>query len=181
MSTRERICKICLWISIAILSILICIYLYFMANKIINNESTINWFGLKPFIMRLDSIESKAEKGDLIIAKDVSFNDIKIGDVILYKSKDFIYVKKVLDIEDDKKEDINLVINKENNIKINKNNSELEGKVIGKVPELGYIISFFKTIIGCILVALFIICIIIIMSLLSSKRYDEQKKEKDHT
>lgn len=69
-----------------ILLILIIVCAYFFYQKFIQNETTVNIFGYKSFVILTGSMEPNLNPGDMIFTKKANENSLKIGDIITFQT-----------------------------------------------------------------------------------------------
>lgn len=133
----------------------------------------------KFFIIEEDYKTNTAKKGDLIIVnKDVT-DEIEVGDSIVYEDNKIYYCDKVVQTRN-VNNIIKIIIEENNSIKYQFDESEIEGKVIFKVDKIGNMIIFLRTPIGIVLFILFIICLFCLLRLFLlnyKNKYIKQIKE----
>lgn len=160
--------------------ITIFIMLWAVTQKLSNNRFSIG--GIKIFTVITGSMIPVYNIGDIIIVKNVPVEKIKIGDDIVYEGKKGAYSNKTIThrvIQIEQKEDGNYkivtkgVANTAQDPEINQ--TQVIGKVIGKVQ----IISFILKIITNIYVIIFLpVVILIYKNIKRIIEYEKNKKRK---
>ena len=105
--------------------------------------SGLSVFGYRFYVVLSGSMKDSINIYDLVISKEVSRDDIQVGDVISFQSGSEIVTHRVVNIEGGlytTKGDNN---NTEDDAKIKYEN--IKGKVIGVIPKFGKAILFFKS------------------------------------
>ena len=92
---RKRILKIFIYPLIAF--ILIC-DVYLILQMIKNPTDTAQLFGYRCFSVASGSMEPTLQIGDLIITKEKSKKDIKVGDIISFKDGDSTITHRVIKV-----------------------------------------------------------------------------------
>ena len=70
-----------------ILLLLIIVCAYFFYQKFIEKESLINLFGYRSFVILTGSMEPNLNPGDMVFTKKASVNNLQVGDIITFYSK----------------------------------------------------------------------------------------------
>lgn len=136
---EDKIYK-CVSIMIYILLFPLIVYnISLIAQSIINPGQTPNFLGIKTYVIISGSMEPEYNIGDIVIAKETTGEDLKVGDVISFREGENVVTHRI------SKE---LLDNgtREFKTKGDNNNTEdywevslssIEGKVIGHIPMLG--------------------------------------------
>lgn len=170
-----------------ILSLLVIIAIISLSSlaiqKVIFKDDVPSLFGYKILQVMSGSMSGTFETGDLIIVKEVKKeSELKIGDIITFKTKDTIVTHRIIDItksnerlEFTTKGDANSAKDAD---KVAFNN--IEGKYIVRVAFLGKILNMMQTPIGMTIVVILPILIIVLLILQDRKKERKQiiRKEK---
>ena len=70
-------------------------------NSIIHPGEIPSFFGWKPFIVLSGSMESEIFPGDLAIVKDVGINQLKVNDVIAFRSENIVVTHRIVEIKNE--------------------------------------------------------------------------------
>lgn len=87
-------------------------------------------FGSGTVAIRNNDLRPELKKGDIAIIRTASYDSLKVGDIIAYKSLSETMKVKVIDREND-----SIKLSDGTNLK----KDELIGKITGRVPLLGYV------------------------------------------
>ena len=139
------------------ISRIVCIIFIFLGilmlgSFIFNNKRVPGILRYKPIVAKKDITMSNIKKGNLIVIKDIDVNDYEINDIIVYKKNKKNIVSKIEKIENYYNDKEFLLSNSETTYKDN-----IQGKVIVKIPLLGYLVIFLQSIAGVIITILGII------------------------
>lgn len=136
--------------------------------------SNLAFLKYKFYIMDTDSQPDIAEKGDLVIAKRSLPGQVVKGDKVVYGGNKFYYCDDV--VETKKVNTVyKIIIAEKEGVKYQFEESEIEGKVVKTIPNLGNIVLFLRTPLGIILYIVFTICVFILLRILLLRRKDEDK------
>ncbi len=163
-------------IVLIVLLIALFMYVVILFNTITKKEVTLNFFHWKPFIVASDSIEAGVNTGDMVIIKEIKLEDIKPGDIIVYRRGNNGAIKKVKDIKN-KDGEIKIVIEDDSVIKNESINSFIEGKYMFKIVGLGNVMLFLQTPMGGIVLFSIFIYIVLIIRIISSNSNKEDIQE----
>ena len=133
---RKRILKIFLYPLIAF--ILIC-DVYLILQMIKNPTDTAQLFGYRCFSVASGSMEPTLQIGYLIITKEKSKKDIKVGDIISFKDGDSTITHRVIKVISQNGEILYQTKGDNNNVSDEKNikYEDVEGVYVDHIPELG--------------------------------------------
>ncbi len=133
---RKRILKLFLYSLIAF--ILIC-NVYLILQVIKNPTDTAQLFGYRCFSVASGSMEPTLQIGDLIITKEKSKKDIKVGDIISFKDGDSNITHRVIKVISQNGEILYQTKGDNNNVSDEKNikYEDVEGVYVNHIPELG--------------------------------------------
>ena len=126
-------------------------------------------------------MEPKINIGDIVIEKSIKNKEeeIKIGDIISYRSGQTIITHRIINIEEDENGILRITTKGDNN---NTEDSErilinnIEGKVIMIIPKIGYITLLLRD--KIIIIVVFIIAYIYIEQIEKIKRKKEARRQK---
>lgn len=169
-------------IAVILFVVILLLSLITLASSV--KASNLAFLGYKFYIMESTTQPEIALKGDLVIVKKIRNGEVKAGDKIVYGDGKFYYCDNI--VETKKVNTVTKMISaKRDGIKYQFSESEVEGKIIRNIKELGNIISFLRTPIGMIFLIIFTVCIFILLRILFIgnpifKKKDE-KCEKDET
>lgn len=123
------------------------------------------------YIMESESQPEIARKGDLVIAKIAQPGEVVKGDNIVYKDGNLYYC---CNVEETKQSNIiyRWIITEDEGIMYKFDESEIEGKVICNIKELGNIILFLRTPLGAIIFIILTICIFVLLRILLLRKND---------
>lgn len=131
-----------------------------------------------PAVVRSGSMAPSIQPGDIVISKIVEPKDIKIGDVISYRTDNGIpIIHRVVGLDE---KDGKIIFETKGDANAAKDPMPvLQEKVIGrfvyKIPRLGYVVQFIKSRVGFLLV---IIAPIILMSAVEFRIFYIEYKNK---
>lgn len=111
-------------------------------KSVINRDATPSFFGIKSFVVVSGSMEPNIEIGDYIFVKSVDTEDIKVGDVISFRSGNSVVTHRVEEIINDNGEIKYKTKGDSNNIEDKElvPSSSVEGLYIRKISKLGKVI-----------------------------------------
>lgn len=133
-----------------------------------------NLFGYKVYVVLSGSMTPNINKGDLVIVKDVSFNELSVGDVITFKSKkaDNYVTHRISEINI--KEEKIITKGDANNVEDSSPvyTENIQGKMVNKINGIGeYVIFIQKNILIIVpIVVIFLILISIFIKCLFTKK-----------
>lgn len=150
--------KIILQIFIVLFSLLMLIILLITIVSTVKSAGNLAFGKYKFYIMKSDYEINIAGEGDLVVVKEVNADEIKVGDNIVYSNNNFYYLNNVL--QTPKFNTIkNIIVVEDDGIRYKYDISEIEGKVICNINNIGNIITCLRTPVGIIFFILFIICL----------------------
>lgn len=160
-------------ISTLILVIFVTILLTIFSTRFSSNN--LAFLNYRFYVMESELHPDIAEKGDLVIAKIAQPGEIVKGDNIVYKDGNVYYCDNV---EETMQSNIiyRWIIAEDEGIRYKFDETEIEGKIIYNIKNLGSIILFLRTPLGIILFIIFTICIFIILRVLLLRRKENNKK-----
>lgn len=170
-----------------ILSAIICIIILFlilfnitlMVKSYINPNELPSFLGIKSFVIVSESMEPTIMVDDVIFMTDVSKENLNIGDIISFKTDDYINTHRIVRIERQNGEDVYITKgdNNKNEDKIPVKFQDIEGKYLFKLSGFGKIIETLKSR-TTLLVLLVFLVIISYYEVRLSKRKLKRKQER---
>ena len=154
-----------------------------LLNSFIHPEKIPSFFGWKPFIVLSGSMETEIFPGDLAIVKDVGTENLKVNDIIAFKSGDIVVTHRIVEI-------INENGTKKYKTKGDNNNTEDVGEVLPekveglykfRIGKLGNLAMFMQTPIGmvsCLSIPLLLLVLLHIKESKDDKKYIDEKLNK---
>ena len=152
-------------------------------NSIMNPDKIPSFFGWKPFIVLSGSMESEIFPGDLAIVKDVGTKELKVNDVIAFRSEDIVVTHRIVEIKNE-----NGAIKYKT--KGDNNNSQDVGDVLPeqveglykfKISKLGNLAMFMQTptgIISCLSIPLLLLVLLHMKEIKEDRKYLNEKVNK---
>lgn len=132
----------------------------------INPNELPSIFGYKPIVFYSNSMKPKLHKGDLIFAKETKSTNIKINDIIVYRTKNnTITTHRVTNIKKANNK-LCFITKGDNNNVIDKelvNEDKIEGRYVFKIPYIGNILLFIQHPNGVMLMILLLTIITILV------------------
>ena len=150
-----------------ILSTIICIIILFLIifNVTLIIESYINpnelpsFLGIKSFIIVSESMEPTIMTDDVIFIVDTSKENLKVGDVISFKTGDYINTHRIVRIEERNGEDV--YITKGDNNKLDDRTpvkfQDIEGKYLFRLPRFGKVMKILKSKVTLLVLLIFLV------------------------
>jgi signal peptidase len=108
---------------------------------------TTGMFGVRPSLIASNSMSPNFVVGDIVITNEVPANSVQVGDVIEFRIGGVPVVHRVIDIENDGGQITFITQGDANNTPdppVTLNN--YEGKVLHKIPKIGWVSIFFRKI-----------------------------------
>lgn len=128
-------------------------------------------FGWQEYIVKSGSMEPSIKKGSIVYLDNVKFEEIGKGDIIGYQNGMDLIVHRVTSIDIDNQQ---LQTKGDANSDFDDYSvhaSLVVGKMLFSLPLLGYLVYFFKTIPG------FIILVFLILGIVITSYYENVRKE----
>ncbi len=138
MKTKSR--SIFRLILLVILGFILGLNIYMLNAKVVGSNQMPMPFGIGVATVQSGSMEPTLHKGDLLFVKEKT--EFNIGDIVVYQSEGILVVHRIVDIEG------SIITTKgdANNTSDEPFSSEyIKGKVVFKVPSVGYAVDFLKT------------------------------------
>lgn len=162
-------------IAVIIFVIILILSLITLASTV--KASNLAFGKYKFYIMRSESQHEIATPGDLVIVKSIKLGGIQPQDKVVYNNGEFYYCDSV--IETKKVNTINkIIVAEKDGVKYQFSESEIEGKVICTIHELGNIIAFLRTPIGMVFYILLLACLFALLKIaFTSKEWNIKGKQ----
>ena len=133
-------------ILLVLLGLLLGLNVYFLNAKTVGHNQLPMPFGIGAAVVQSGSMEPTFSKGDLLFVIDKQNYDV--GDIVVYQSKNILVVHRIISTNGTKittKGDAN------NTADDPFNAEDIKGTVVACIPAIGYLIDFFKTPLGILL------------------------------
>ncbi len=170
----------------------LCVGILLYSTISYSQTGLVNFFGYSFHVIQSPSMEPEIKVGDLVIVKKVSFDQIDIGDDILFKCEDStsqVYGRFVVHRVIEKTETEGVYITKGvNNPGPDKVPSKAQGKVVSVNSSLGGLFSFMTqgrsilfviAIFGVVIFTVMQLCSVIANAAKLKQEKDKEKLEKD--
>ena len=174
-----RLGKIFSIIICMIILLLILFNLTFMIEIYINPNKLPSFLGIKSLIIVSESMEPTIMTDDVIFIKDVSKEELKVGDIISFYEGSYINTHRIVRIENQSGEEV-YITKGDNNEKEDKSPvkfKNIEGKYIFKLSGLGKVLEILKSKVTLIILLGFLV-IISYYEVRISKRRLKRKQER---
>lgn len=177
----ENIHKFMQIISIILMIIIVPIIIYnitLMIKSLTNPEETPSFLGIKTFVIVSESMEPNIKSGDAIIVKNITQNQLEVGDIISFKDSNFINTHRIVDIVEE-----NGILKYRTKGDNNKRNDkklvsydDIEGKYIFKIKGLGGFTEFIKNKITLVIMLILLILILIYQARINKRKLERKEK-----
>ena len=170
-----------------ILSTIICIVILFliifnitlMIKSYINPNELPSFLGIKSFVIVSESMEPTIMTNDVIFITNTSKENLSVGDIISFKTGDYINTHRIIRIEEENGEEV--YITKGDNNKDEDRGyvrfQDIEGKYLFRLPGFGKITEILKSKVT-LLILLIILVLISYYEVRISKRRLKRKEER---
>lgn len=147
----------------------------------IDKFETPNFYIYSAYLISTSSMEPTLNEEDIIIIKKCKEEELEKGDIITYKIDDGnIITHRIIDILDEEDCGEKQYVTKGDNNNIEDSEhilfSEIEGKMIIKIPKLGKVLNVLKD--GIVIILVILIALIIYLNRLDMKEKSEMRREK---
>lgn len=170
-----------------ILSTVICIIILFlivfnitlMIESYINPNELPSFLGVKSFVIVSESMEPTIMTNDLIFITNTSKENLEVGDIISFKTGDYINTHRIVRIEEKNGEEVYITKGDNNNsedrtpVKL----QDIEGKYLFRLPGFGKITEILKSKVTLVILLVFLV-IISCYEVRISKRRLKRKEER---
>ena len=170
-----------------ILSTIICIIILFliiynvtlMIESYMNPNELPSFLGIKSFVIVSESMEPTIMTNDVIFITDASEENLKVGDIISFRTGDYINTHRIVRIEEQNGEEV--YITKGDNNKTEDRTPvrfhDIQGKYLFRLPGFGKVIEILKSKVTLVVLLIFLV-IISYHEVRVSKRRLKRKEER---
>ncbi len=146
----------------------------------IDKFETPSFYVYEAYMIDTTSMEPTLNKNDVIIIKKCKEENLKKGDIITYKINGEIITHRIVEIVQEEITGTNQYITKGDNNNVEDEYyilfSEIEGKMIIKIPGLGNVVDILKN--GIVIILVILIFLIIYLNRVEMKEKSEARREK---
>lgn len=144
----------------------------------IDKFDTPSFYIYKAYLISTESMEPELKKGDAIIIKKVSEDQLRVNDVVTFKINGEIITHRIVRIDDVNSEKFYITKGDNNNVEDSDELrfSDIEGKQIIKIPHLGNIVAVLKN--GIVIILVVLIALIMYLNRIEMKEKSEARREK---
>ena len=170
-----------------ILSTIICIIILFfivfnitlIVESYINPDELPSFLGIKSFVIVSESMEPTIMTNDVIFIVDTSKENLEVGDIISFRTGDYINTHRIVRIEERNGEEVYITKgdNNSNEDRTPVKFQDIEGKYLFQLPKIGKITEMLKSRITLVVLLIFLV-IIAYYEVRISKRKLKRKEER---
>lgn len=170
-----------------ILSTIICIIILFfivfnitlIIESYINPDELPSFLGVKSFVIVSESMEPTIMTNDVIFIVDTSKENLEVGDIISFRTGDYINTHRIVRIEEQNGEEVYITKgdNNSNEDRTPVKFQDIEGKYLFRLPKIGKITEMLKSRITLVVLLIFLV-IIAYYEVRISKRKLKRKEER---
>ncbi len=144
----------------------------------IDKFDTPSFYIYKAYLISTESMEPELKKGDAIIIKKVSEDQLRVNDIVTFKINSEIITHRIVRIDDVNSEKFYITKGDNNNVEDSDELrfSDIEGKQIIKIPHLGNIVAGLKN--GIVIILVVLIALIMYLNRIEMKEKSEARREK---
>ena len=144
----------------------------------IDKFDTPSFYIYKAYLISTESMEPELKKGDAIIIKKVSEDQLRVNDVVTFKINGEIITHRIVRIDDVNSEKFYITKGDNNNVEDSDELrfSDIEVKQIIKIPHLGNIVAGLKN--GIVIILVVLIALIMYLNRIEMKEKSEARREK---
>lgn len=152
-----------------------------LVQKIQNPQKIPSIFGYKTFIITSGSMEPTISVGDVIIVKEVSQENIEIGDIITFSEGEYQVTHKIIDILNEDGQNVYQTKGDANNTKDKEpvKYENIEGKYIFKIGKIGTVIMKLQNPIAIAVIAIIVYFIYSIVEKKDDRKIARRKKREE--
>lgn len=166
----EIVKKILRWVISIILALIILVNFTLIIKSELNKDVIPNFLGYTPFIIVSGSMEPVIKTNDVIVTHKINQNDIKVGDIVSYKSSqdDVIVTHRIIEIKEENGQTIYVMKGDSNKSQDSEivTYSKIQGKYLYSIPLVGNIVTYIKTPLGMCMVIGVVVLIYIIFDII---------------
>lgn len=170
-----------------ILSTVICIIILFfivfnvtlIIESYINSNELPSFLGIKSFVIVSESMEPTIMTNDVIFIVNTSKENLEVGDIISFRTGDYINTHRIIRIEEQNGEEVYITKgdNNSNEDRTPVKFQDIEGKYLFRLPKLGKITEMLKSRVTLVILLTFLV-IIAYYEVRISKRKLKRKEER---
>ena len=170
-----------------ILSTVICIIILFfivfnvtlIIESYINSNELPSFLGIKSFVIVSESMEPTIMTNDVIFIVNTSKENLEVGDIISFRTGDYINTHRIIRIEEQNGEEVYMTKgdNNSNEDRTPVKFQDIEGKYLFRLPKLGKITEMLKSRVTLVILLIFLV-IIAYYEVRISKRKLKRKEER---
>ncbi len=170
-----------------ILSTVICIIILFfivfnvtlIIESYINSNELPSFLGIKSFVIVSESMEPTIMTNDVIFIVNTSKENLEVGDIISFRTGDYINTHRIIRIEEQNGEEVYITKgdNNSNEDRTPVKFQDIEGKYLFRLPKLGKITEMLKSRVTLVILLIFLV-IIAYYEVRISKRKLKRKEER---
>lgn len=178
----KKVLKILGDIIVFLLVVILLLNLVVIIKSKLNPKEVPGLFGYKPLVVLSGSMKSQIDIGDLVIVKDTKASDIRVNDIIAFKTKKTVVAHRVKKIYKTNKGICFETKGDSNNVADDKLacDKALVGKYQFKISKLGNFILFIQKPIGFALLLISILFIGTVMYVIENNKLNKELlKEKE--
>ena len=162
--------------------IILCLFVFnitLMIESYINPNELPSFLGVKSFVIVSESMEPTIMTNDLIFITNTSKENLEVGDIISFKTGDYINTHRIVRIEEKNGEEVYITKGDNNNsedrtpVKL----QDIEGKYLFRLPGFGKITEILKSKVTLVILLVFLV-IISCYEVRISKRKLKRKEER---
>lgn len=144
----------------------------------IDKFDTPSFYIYKAYLISTESMEPELKKGDAIIIKKVSEDQLRVNDVVTFKINGEIITHRIVRIDEVNSEKFYITKGDNNNVEDSDELrfSDIEGKKIIKIPHLGNVVVGLKN--GIVIILVVLIALIMYLNRIEMKEKSEARREK---
>lgn len=144
----------------------------------IDKFDTPSFYIYKAYLISTESMEPELKKGDAIIIKKVSEDQLRVNDIVTFKINGEIITHRIVRIDDVNSEKFYITKGDNNNVEDpdELRFNDIEGKQIIKIPHLGNIVAGLKN--GIVIILVVLIALIMYLNRIEMKEKSEARREK---
>ena len=144
----------------------------------IDKFDTPSFYIYKAYLISTESMEPELKKGDAIIIKKVSEDQLRVNDIVTFKINGEIITHRIVRIDDVNSEKFYITKGDNNNVEDSDELrfSDIEGKKIIKIPHLGNVVVGLKN--GIVIILVVLIALIMYLNRIEMKEKSEARREK---
>lgn len=170
-----------------IFSIIICIIILFlvifnvtlMVESYINPDELPSFLGIKNFVIVSESMEPTIMTDDVIFIANESKENLKVGDIISFRTGEYINTHRIVRIEEQNGEEVYITKGDNNTLEDRTpvKSQDIEGKYLFRIPGFGKVIEILKSKVTLVILLIFLV-IISYYEVRISKRRLKRKEER---